>query len=104
VADQPNAVEDHTRQLQLELRLDRQPISGRLRTQQGAEEAFEGWLGFADALRRLHELPPQPKGSEPVGPIEDAGFGEHAAGGSTMRKITASLFISLDGVVEAHER
>jgi hypothetical protein len=57
VADQPNAVEDHTLQLQLELRLGRQPISGRLRTQQGVEEAFEGWLGFADALRRLHEQP-----------------------------------------------
>lgn len=39
--------------LQLELNLDREPISGRLRSRRGAEERFVGWLGFVDALRRL---------------------------------------------------
>ena len=41
--------------LQLELNLDREPISGRLRTRRGAEERFVGWLGFIDALKRLQE-------------------------------------------------
>jgi hypothetical protein len=57
MADQPAAVAGRTLQLRLELRLGRQPISGRLRTQEGAEEEFEGWLGLADALRRLNEQP-----------------------------------------------
>jgi hypothetical protein len=58
VPDQPDAVEGRTLRLQLELQLDRQPISGRLCTPEGAEEQFEGWLGFADALRRLHDRQP----------------------------------------------
>ena len=37
------------------LRRYRQPVSGRLRTQWGADERFEGWLGFVDALKRLQE-------------------------------------------------
>ena len=41
--------------LQLDLNLDREPISGRLRTRWGAEEPFVGWLGFVDALRRLQQ-------------------------------------------------
>jgi hypothetical protein len=41
--------------VQLELNLNRQPISGRLRTWQGAEQRFVGWLGFIDALKRLQE-------------------------------------------------
>ena len=41
--------------LDLELNLDREPISGRLRTRRGAEEPFVGWLGFVDALRRLQQ-------------------------------------------------
>ena len=55
-------MDDHTRpdenpalSVRLDLHLDRQPISGRLRTEQGADEWFVGWVGFVDALKRLHE-------------------------------------------------
>jgi hypothetical protein len=41
--------------LLLELRLDQQPISGRLRTERGADEPFVGWLGFLDSPMRLQE-------------------------------------------------
>lgn len=51
--DLPASEEAHVLRLQLELNLDREPISGRLRNQRGAEEPFVGWLGFVDALRRL---------------------------------------------------
>ena len=55
----PNARTDRDRalSLQLDLQLDRQPICGRLRTAQGADERFEGWLGFVDALERLRDEP-----------------------------------------------
>jgi hypothetical protein len=55
VDDQPASEEANVLRLHLELNLDREPISGRLRTQQGAEEPFVGWLGFVDALRRLQQ-------------------------------------------------
>jgi hypothetical protein len=42
--------------VRLDVCLDRQPVSGRLRTERGADEQFVGWLGFIDALKRLHEL------------------------------------------------
>jgi hypothetical protein len=42
--------------VQLDVSLDSQPVSGRLRTEGGADEQFVGWLGFVDALKRLHEL------------------------------------------------
>jgi hypothetical protein len=45
---------DRTLRVQLELNVDRQPISGRLRTERGEDERFEGWLGFVEALERLH--------------------------------------------------
>jgi hypothetical protein len=47
--------DDRALRLRLDVRLDRQPITGRLRTEGGAEESFVGWLGFADALRRLRD-------------------------------------------------
>jgi hypothetical protein len=53
VDDRPASEEANVLRLQLELNLGREPISGRLRTRQGAEEPFVGWLGFVDALRRL---------------------------------------------------
>jgi hypothetical protein len=56
VDDQPVFEEVNVLRLQLELHLDREPISGRLRTRSGAEERFVGWLGFVDALRRLQQL------------------------------------------------
>jgi hypothetical protein len=40
----------------LDVYLDRQPISGRVRTASGVDERFVGWLGFVDALQRLHRL------------------------------------------------
>jgi hypothetical protein len=47
---------DRTLRLRLDVLLDRQPIAGRLRTDDGThEEPFEGWLGFADALRSLRD-------------------------------------------------
>jgi hypothetical protein len=55
VDDESGAGHDHPLRVQLDLDLDRQPVSGRLRTQWGADERFEGWLGFVDALKRLQE-------------------------------------------------
>lgn len=73
----------------LEIRLDREPVSGRLRTEQGADEPFVGWLGFVDALKRLQDggdaaapaepaypttaTPMSPVGRDPAGPQCDAG-------------------------------
>jgi hypothetical protein len=56
MSDQARSNDDRPLSLQLDVHLDRQPISGRLRTSGGAEERFVGWLGFVDALTRLHEL------------------------------------------------
>jgi hypothetical protein len=55
VNDQNSSEDGNVLRLQLELHLDREPISGRLRTRWGAEEQFVGWLGFVDALRRLQQ-------------------------------------------------
>ncbi|HEY6414827.1 MAG TPA: hypothetical protein VIX41_01275 [Acidimicrobiales bacterium] len=54
--DRPVFEDANVLRLQLELHLDREPISGRLRTPSGAEERFVGWLGFVDALRRLQQM------------------------------------------------
>jgi hypothetical protein len=54
--------------VQLELDLNHEPISGRLRTARGAEERFVGWLGFVDALKKLQdqgEGSPDPAGERP---------------------------------------
>ena len=53
--DQAGPEEADMLRLQLELDLDREPISGRLRIRRGAEEPFVGWLGFIDALKRLQQ-------------------------------------------------
>jgi hypothetical protein len=53
--DQTGTHEDRTLSVHLDLYLHRQPISGRLRTEWGADERFVGWLGFVDALKRLQE-------------------------------------------------
>ncbi|ADB49558.1 hypothetical protein [Conexibacter woesei] len=47
------ATADRVLVVQLELHLDRQPLTGRLRRAGGAEHAFVGWLGFLEALRRV---------------------------------------------------
>jgi hypothetical protein len=46
---------DHDRRLsvQLDVHLARRPVTGRLRSTQGADERFVGWLGFVDALKRM---------------------------------------------------
>jgi hypothetical protein len=49
--------EERVLRVQLELHLDSQPVTGLLRSERGADEAFVGWLGFVDALKRLHEPP-----------------------------------------------
>lgn len=53
--DQADTHKERLLSAHLDLDLDRQPVSGRLRTDWGAEERFEGWLGFVDALKRLQE-------------------------------------------------
>ena len=53
--DETSADQNYPLRVQLDLDLDRQPISGRLRTRWGADNRFEGWLGFVDALKRLQE-------------------------------------------------
>jgi hypothetical protein len=53
--DETGADQDYPLRVQLDLDLDRQPISGRLHTHWGADERFDGWLGFVDALKRLQE-------------------------------------------------
>jgi hypothetical protein len=53
--DEAAADEEHVLSVQLDVHLDRQPVQGRLRTRTGAEEAFVGWLGFVEALGRVHE-------------------------------------------------
>ncbi|MGH9214275.1 MAG: hypothetical protein ACRD2C_26940 [Acidimicrobiales bacterium] len=58
MADTPRPPDGRMLSVQLDVQLDREPIRGRLRTPWGAEEPFEGWLGFAEALRRLHDLEP----------------------------------------------
>jgi hypothetical protein len=47
--------DDRALTVRLDLNLDREPICGRLRTERGADERFVGWLGFVDALKRLHD-------------------------------------------------
>lgn len=46
--------------VQLDINLDRLPVTGRLRSPGGADERFVGWLGFVDALRRVHALTEPP--------------------------------------------
>jgi hypothetical protein len=41
--------------VELEVHLERRPPSGRLRTARGADEQWIGWLGFAEALKRVHD-------------------------------------------------
>jgi hypothetical protein len=49
--------EDRALRVQLEVHLDRQPVTGLLRPEQGAAEEFVGWLEFVGALKRLQEAP-----------------------------------------------
>jgi hypothetical protein len=51
--------EDRMLSVRLDVHLDRQPITGRLRTDWGDDERFVGWLGFIDTLRRLQERQPR---------------------------------------------
>ena len=53
--DHASIDEQSALRVQLELHLDHQPISGRLRTERGAEEQFVGWLGFAGAVEQLRQ-------------------------------------------------
>jgi hypothetical protein len=50
-----DAGEERPLRVQLDLHLDQPPISGRLRGERGGDERFVGWLGFVDALKRLHD-------------------------------------------------
>jgi hypothetical protein len=47
---------DYALSVRLDVYLDRQPVTGRLHAQRGAVEQFVGWLGFVDALKRLHDI------------------------------------------------
>jgi hypothetical protein len=55
--DYASVNEDGVLHVRLDLRLDLQPIAGTLRTEQGVDEPFVGWLGLAGALERLRQLP-----------------------------------------------
>jgi hypothetical protein len=55
---------DRVLRVQLELHVDREPISGTLVPEKGPEEAFVGWLGFVDALERSREAA-DTQGKEP---------------------------------------
>jgi len=63
--DQAGAHRDRVLSVLLDLYVDRQPISGRLRTEWSADERFVGWLGFVDMLKILSdaagERPPDKK-------------------------------------------
>lgn len=52
--------------VRLDVHLDAQPISGRLRTDRGEDEEFVGWLGFIDTLRRLQEFERTPGADAPA--------------------------------------
>jgi hypothetical protein len=49
-----HGTDENVLRLRLDVRLDGQPISGALRTEEGAEERFVGWLEFVGALDKLH--------------------------------------------------
>ncbi len=73
--DHAGSDEEYALSVRLDLDLDRRPISGRLRTEQGIERRFVGWLGFIEALRSVHELqggptPPE-TGGTPGGSHDD---------------------------------
>jgi hypothetical protein len=53
--DAGDAYRGRTLSALLDLHADRQPITGRLRTEWGGDERFVGWLGFIDALKKLSE-------------------------------------------------
>jgi hypothetical protein len=55
--DNDRTEEDRALRVQLEVHLDRQPVTGLLRPERGATETFIGWLEFVGALRRLQEGP-----------------------------------------------
>jgi len=62
--EQADNGEERTLSVRLDLQLDHEPITGRLRTDRG-EEQFVGWLGFVDGLKRLNELEVDPNRKEP---------------------------------------
>ena len=64
IDEQTGSDEERVVSVRLDVCLDRQPITGRLRTERGADEQFVGWLGFVDALKRLHELEGQSANAE----------------------------------------
>jgi hypothetical protein len=55
VDDSRRADKDRPLRVQLELHMEREPITGRLRPERGGDEEFVGWLGFVDALKRLYD-------------------------------------------------
>jgi hypothetical protein len=63
--EQIGSDEDQVLSVRLDVWLDRQPIKGRLRSERGADEQFVGWLGFVDALKRLHESENESANVEP---------------------------------------
>jgi len=53
--DNDRTGEDRALRVELELHLDRRPITGRLGPGSGAEEPFVGWLGFLETLERFRD-------------------------------------------------
>jgi len=75
MGDQTSIDAEGALRVQLDVDLDGQPVSGRLRTERGAEERFVGWLDFVGALERLHQLERQ-----------SPGLAGDQAGGRVMRQ------------------
>jgi hypothetical protein len=78
--------------LQLDVHLDRQPVTGRLRTAHGADVRFVGWFGFVEALavghctrttRAVAYLPPS--------------RGAADRSGGAIRQLVAQLRLQNDG-------
>jgi hypothetical protein len=57
--DQAQTNADRPLSVQLDLRLNSDPISGWIRCERAPAEQFVGWLGFVEALRRLSEAQSQ---------------------------------------------
>ncbi|HEY8582065.1 MAG TPA: hypothetical protein VIL49_03930 [Capillimicrobium sp.] len=55
MVERPHPNRDRPLSVHLHVHLDREPVTGWLRCDRGAQERFVGWLGFVEALRHMAE-------------------------------------------------